>query len=119
MNGKFIVIEYDILDNDKLSNTEKIVYAYIVALSHDRGYCYSNNEYLCKLTKLKKRQLQYCLANLKNFNYISTTVIKNKRIITPTINNFINNRDEENENKSKLNLIDYNWLEDSEENENE
>ena len=114
MNGKFIVIEYDVLDNDKLSNTEKIVYAYIVALSHDKGYCYSTNEYLCKLTKLKLRQLQYCLANLKRFNYISYSVIKNKRIITPTINSFIDYRESNNQNKEPM--YDYDWLNESEEN---
>lgn len=111
MNGKFIVIENDILKNEKLSNTAKIVYAYIVSLSYKSGYCYSNNDYLCKLTKLKKRQLQNCLSNLKRFNYISTTVINHKRIISPTINNFIKNRDVENQ---QINLIDYDWLDEEE-----
>ncbi len=115
MNSRFIVIEYDVLDNAELSNAEKILYGYIVALSqNEKGYCYASTEKLAKLLGVKKRQLLYCLATLKKFNYISTTVVNNNhRIIKPTINSFIESREKENENK-RPDIFDYNWLEDEE-----
>lgn len=115
MNSRFIVIEYDVLDNAELSNAEKLLYGYIVALSqNDQGYCYASTKKLCKLMGLKERQLLYCLATLKKFNYISCTVINNnRRIIKPTINSFIEQRTKDNDAKiqsKKLDLFDYDWL---------
>ena len=47
----------------------------------------------------------------RKFNYISTSVVNNNhRIIKPTINSFIENREKENENK-RPDIFDYNWLE--------
>lgn len=105
---KYIVIESDVFLNSNLTNTEKILYGHIVALSqNDKGCCFMSTENLCKLMNIKKRQLNYSLAKLKSFNYISTLVIKNKRYITPTINKFLDNR--KNENKEKE-FFDYDWL---------
>ena len=107
---KFIVLEYDVLDNDNLTNTEKLLYGYIVALSqNDRGFCFASTQILCELMRLKPRQLKYCLSSLKKYNYISIVIEKNKRYITPTINKFIESRKEEN--SQKVDLFDYNWLE--------
>lgn len=113
-NDKFIIIEFDILDNPDLTNTEKILYGYIAALSkNEYGCCFMKTSSLCKLVNLKERQLLYCLNKLKKFNYITTTVIKNKRYITPTINKFIEEREKINKNLSiNPELENYNWLED-------
>lgn len=120
MNSKFIVIEYDVLDNAELSHAEKILYGYIVALSqNEQGICFASTKKLCQLMGLKERQLLYCLATLKKFNYISSTVIQNnRRIIKPTINKFLENRIKENDERiqsKKLDLIDYDWLDDENE----
>ena len=107
---KFIVLEYDVLDNENLTNTEKLLYGYIVALSqNDKGYCFASTQALCELMRLKPRQLKYCLSNLKRYNYISIVIEKNKRYITPSINKFLQQRKEEN--SQKVDLFDYNWLE--------
>lgn len=120
MNSKFIVIEYDVLDNVELSNAEKILYGYIVALSqNEQGICFASTRKLSELMGIKERQLLRCLAKLKSFNYISTTVINNnKRIIKPTINKFIEKRIKDNDEKiknKKLDLFDYDWLDDEDE----
>ena len=124
MNNNFVVIENDILNNNNLTNTEKILYARIVNLSNKSEYCFATNEYLANLMNLKTRQIQYCLARLRKYNYISITIVDNQRRIIPTIKNFIKNRDEENKhedeiNNKKIELIDYDWLNESEDNENE
>lgn len=110
---KFIVLEYDVLDNENLTNTEKLLYGYIVALSqNDKGYCFASTQILCNLMKITPRHLKKCISNLKKYNYISTTIIKNKRYITPTINRFLQEREELN--KKNIDLFDYDWLNDHE-----
>lgn len=110
---KYIVLEYSVLDNDEISNSAKLLYGYIVGLSqNDKGCCFATTKALCDLMNMKKRNLLYCLNELKKFNYISSTVIKNKRYITPTINKFMEIRDKAV--KNGIDLFDYDWLSDSE-----
>lgn len=115
MNSKFIVIEWDVLECRDLTNTEKVLYGYIVALSQKNGYCFASNNILCDLVGIKKRQLIYCLLKLQKLNFIliKKEKIKDKsiRIIKPTINQFIEYRDKQNK-KHKKELIDYDWLND-------
>lgn len=106
---KFIVIEFDVLNNEKLTNTEKILYGFICVLAqNNKSGCFASTQYLCEITKLKPRQLKYCLAHLKELNYIKIKIVKNRRFIVPTINEFIEKRAQANKN---IQLLDYNWLE--------
>lgn len=112
MNEKvrLVPVEREVLENMELTNTEKILYAYIVLLSqNEQGHCFMKTKKLGELVGIKERQLFYCLNRLKNFNYISTHVIKNKRYIKPTIQNFIDSRAEQNK-AHQVNLIDCDWL---------
>lgn len=107
----FIPIDRDVLLNRELNSTDKIVYAIItvLAINSYKG-CYAKNKYICELIGINIRQLQYCLSKLKKFNYITIEIKEyNKRIIKPTINKFIENR--ENENETIKDFVDYNWLE--------
>lgn len=120
MNSRFIVIEYDVLNNKELTSSEKILYGYILALSHNKdGFCYATTKKLAKYINTSERQVMRYLKDLNKFNYISTTVINNnRRIITPTIYEYIKERDKENYERikaNKIDLFDYNWLEDEEE----
>ena len=101
----FIIIEKDILIDKRLSDKEKIVYSIICSLSNNiQKSCYANNKYLCNLSNIKKRQLQNILLHLKELNYIVINENNQKRIITPTINRFLKER-------NNFNLDDYtNWL---------
>ena len=110
---KFIVLELEILDNDALTSTDKIVYGYIVALSQNKGYTYIKIEKLAKITHLSVRQLNRCIAKLIYFDYITQNIIKKVRYLQPTINKFIAEREAKNENK--IQLFDYNWLDDENE----
>lgn len=112
---KFVVLEYDVLDCEELTNTEKLLYGYIVALSqNNKGCCFASNDVLCQMMNLSKSQLKRCLSTLKKYNFISSIIIKNKRYITPTINKFLEMRYKNNKNKDLTDLFDYNWLDEEE-----
>ena len=107
---KFIMIEADVLLNDYLSNTDKVVYGLISALSNRSSECRASTKYLTKILHMSDRQLRRCLENLRKYNYIDVKIENgNKRVITTRISSFIEERSKDNNNK---NLIDYNWLED-------
>ena len=115
--NKFIVLEYDLLECRDLTNTDKVLYGYIVALSqNESGSCYASSERLCELVGLKERQLYYSLAKLREYKFITIENkkligLKNRRVITPTINEYIESRFKENKRKRvKVDLIEYDWL---------
>lgn len=107
-DNSFVTIEAAVLLNKNLTNTEKILYGYIVAFSQAYGYCNMKNSTMCEIMNLKIRQLKYCLAKLKKYNYITTVIKNNVRYITPTINRFIETREKTNK---LINWVEYNWLE--------
>lgn len=116
MNEKvrLVPVEREVLENMELTNTEKILYSYIVLLSqNEKGCCFMGSTKLSELVGITKRHLRRCIARLKKFNYISCTVIKNKRYITPTINEFLESRSKANK-VEKIELFDYDWLNDEE-----
>lgn len=108
----FIAIESDLLLDKNLSSTDKIAYAIICALSNNRDCaCYATNKYICKLLHIKERQLRNCLNHLKQCNYVIITFIKNKRLIKPTINKFLENRkNANNQTQEFFEFFDYDWL---------
>lgn len=109
----FIIIEKDILIDSRLSDKEKIVYSLICSLSNNKKKCcYANNKYICNLSNIKIRQLQNILNHLKELKYIIIHKKNNKRIITPTINKFLNERNNFNFDDNFDDLFDYenNWI---------
>lgn len=109
----FIIIEKDILIDSRLSDKEKIVYSLICSLSNNKNKsCFANNKYICNLSNIKIRQLQNILNHLKELKYIIIHKKNNKRIITPTINKFLNERNNFNFDDNFDDLFDYdnNWI---------
>lgn len=83
---KFIMIEADILLNECISNTDKVVYGLISALSNRSSECRASTKYLTKILHMSDRQLRRCLENLRKYNYIDVKIENgNKRIITTRI----------------------------------
>lgn len=106
----FVAIESDVLLDKSLTNTDKIVYGVIGALSNNKYCaCYATNEYICQLVNVEKRQLKYCLKNLKKYNYIIVEITKNKRLIKPTVNRFLQERRHSNNNTND-DVFYYDWL---------
>lgn len=111
----FVVIESQILVDNRISAMEKLVYSYICLLNHnDRLSCFANNKYLAGLFKKSERQIQNYLRNLKKYNYITTRYDKfNHRLINTTINTFLDTRSKINDEIELLQQnfdFEYNWL---------
>ena len=104
----FVIIETQVIADKNLTEAEKILYGFISALSSNRkGECYATNSYLAKFMSCDIRTIQRGLITLRKNGYITTTLKNgNKRIITPTINEFIKHRKEEQFEE----LFDYDWI---------
>lgn len=62
-------------DND-LTDSEKLLYAEITALSNKYGYCTASNKYFAKLYEVSKVTISRRIANLKNYGYLQVEMIK-------------------------------------------
>lgn len=114
-----MVVEMSVMYDKRLSKTDKLLYSFICALSNNEMHeCYARTETICEVVDIKKRQLQYSLANLAKYNYILLYRRHGKRYIKPTINKFIEDRQKLRNNKiasMQLDLFNYDWLNDEEE----
>ena len=68
LKGVWIPIE--ILENEKLSDKEKLLYSIILSLSIDTGYCYANNRYLGKMLNITKGRISKLISSLKDKGFI-------------------------------------------------
>lgn len=112
MNDKsfYVVLESDLILDNRINSTTKIVYAVISNYSNNKnGYCYLTYRQLAEITQLKKRQFFYCIDDLVKYNYLTKIKKGNRTYLMPTMNKVIATRKYKNENN---NLFDYDWLKD-------
>lgn len=106
----YVVLESDLLKDRRISNTTKIVYAFISNYSNNRhGYCYLSYGQLREIIGLSKPQFIRCVNALMEYNYITKVKKNNRTYLQPVINKVIARR----EYGSKYNvkeLFDYDWL---------
>lgn len=72
---KGIWIPIEILENEKLSDKEKLLYSIILSLSIDTGYCYANNRYLGKMLSITKGRISKLISSLKDKGFIEENLI--------------------------------------------
>ena len=72
---KGIWIPLEILENEKLSDKEKLLYSIILSLSLDTGYCYANNRYLSKILNITTRRVSKLISSLKYKSIIEIKMI--------------------------------------------
>lgn len=78
---KYIEIPIKVVEDNKLSSTNKIVMGLIVSLSMKDGYCFASNRYLSEIIKVSKRTITNSLSALRHHNYIKYKIENNKRKI--------------------------------------
>lgn len=72
---KGIWIPLEILENEKLSDKEKLLYSIILSLSLDTGYCYANNRYLSKILNITTGRVSKLISSLKTKSFIEIKMI--------------------------------------------
>jgi len=73
---KFTKLPNSIIDDDKLSCQEKMVYWVLLRYGQNRGECWPSRKLICKNAKIRKTRLTECLKSLNHKSYIK--IIKTK-----------------------------------------
>ena len=74
LNLKGIWIPIEILEDEKLSDKEKIIYSIIIFLSKDKKYCYCTNKTFSELLSISITQVSKLINSLKDKKYITITI---------------------------------------------
>ena len=111
----FIIVDIQVLIDRRLNSTDKLVYSLISSLSNNlKMCCYAKNNYLSKIIGIDARNIQRALKKLKDCGYIKITIENyNNRIITPTINQYLQRARrsiEENYIPIDPEILNYDWL---------
>ncbi|MCL2859364.1 MAG: helix-turn-helix domain-containing protein [Oscillospiraceae bacterium] len=72
-------IRYD----NRLNNSEKIIYTEITALTNKNGYCFATNRYFSELYGVSKRSISRWIAKLEKYNYIRTEIVNREVMELP------------------------------------
>lgn len=75
LNLKGIWIPIEILTDDKLSDKEKTIYAIILYLSKENGYCFLTNKTISELLNISVTQVSNLINSLKKKKYIEVEII--------------------------------------------
>lgn len=110
----WVALEADVLICNKLNNTEKVLYAFISALSNNSDKeCFATNKYFSLVLGIGEREVQYCLSKLKELNLIKIDLKEcNKRTITTTVNAFLEYRREKTQELKEVDreILEFDWL---------
>jgi DNA-binding MarR family transcriptional regulator len=71
------VIPATILFDNKLNDRDKIIYAIVSNLTHERGYCWATNKYLAEKLDCTIITVQRALKKLSDRNYLDIEVLRN------------------------------------------
>ena len=66
----YAILTASVRYDNRLTDSEKILYAEITALSNKYGYCSASNNYFAKLYEVSKRTISTRINNLKKLNYL-------------------------------------------------
>jgi len=79
----YSVIPTEIMLNNELSSTSKILYGLISSLCNEKGYCWASNDYLGELLEITGTRISLIIKELLEKNLINSKVEENyKRKIT-------------------------------------
>jgi DNA-binding MarR family transcriptional regulator len=101
-----------VLYSKYLSDKEKLVYAVISNLTHEKGYCWASNRYIAELLNCSNVTISRAVSNLHKRNYINVSLTKdedgtNRKIyltIAQTTNGLIKNDERANQKRATIML---------------
>ncbi|MBO6194977.1 MAG: helix-turn-helix domain-containing protein [Bacilli bacterium] len=89
-NEEFVVIPRLLLNDNRLSKTDCILFGLLKSLSLKEGYCFCTNEYLAEYINTTVRNVNYSLSKLKKYGYIIIYLKKGRRKIYIKGNEILN-----------------------------
>lgn len=72
----YSIITANVRYDNRLTDSEKLLFAEITSLSNKYGYCTASNGYFAKLYEVTKVTISRRIANLKECGYISVEIIR-------------------------------------------
>lgn len=115
----YVVIPNYIIEDNLLSINEKYFYSVLSNLSNKYGYCFANNDILCKYMNKTEIQIQRYLNNLEKRKLIYREYKDNKRKIylIAQAREYINFKSQIGQDidlKDFEEIFDYDWLNEKE-----
>ena len=74
----YAIIPADVRYCKKLKPIERLIYAEITCLTNNKGYCWASNEYFSILFEISTRSVSRHVNKLKEFGFISVSIIRDK-----------------------------------------
>ena len=70
----YAIIPANVRYDKKLSQSAKLLYGEITALTNEKGYCWASNKYFSDLYKVTKQSISSWIKQLKDRGYIGVTI---------------------------------------------
>lgn len=74
----FSILPSAIMDDERLSDSELILYARLMSLAQKEGYCWATNEYLAQKCRKSKKTISRYLTTLEECGHIRRDVVRNE-----------------------------------------
>ena len=78
----YIIIPQNIIEDNNLTSTDKLVYGIILRLTRSNGYCWATNQYMADILKINPRTVSSCIRKLRELGYINSCKNKNDKFKT-------------------------------------
>lgn len=72
----YSIITANVRYDNRLTDSEKLLFAEITSLSNKYGYCTASNGYFATLYNVVKETISRRISNLTNFGYLKIEIIK-------------------------------------------
>ncbi|WP_419790702.1 helix-turn-helix domain-containing protein [Staphylococcus chromogenes] len=72
----YSIITANVRYDNRLTDSEKLLFAEITSLSNKYGYCTASNGYFAKLYEVTKVTISRRIANLKEYGYLQVEIIR-------------------------------------------
>lgn len=73
----YSIITANVRYDNRLTDSEKLLFAEITSLSNKFGYCTATNSYFAKLYEVVKETISRRISNLNKYGYLKIEIIKN------------------------------------------
>lgn len=78
-SSQFLMLTYDILTDERLTDFERILYSAITGLCRKEGYCWASNAYIAKMLNKSEGRVKDSITKLVNLGYLKRELVYKKK----------------------------------------